>query len=72
VITIFKGKAGMTKLFHKFMVFLAEALVSLSIFQWLKAYDDSRLSFWLDSDILQPEILDAKSLWWCKARREAK
>ncbi len=61
----------MTKLFHKFMVFIAVALTNTWLFQWLKAYDDSRIAFILDTDLMQPEMLDEKSLWWCSARRKA-
>lgn len=61
----------MTKLFHRFIVFIAVALTNTRLFQWLKAYDDSRIAFILDSDLTQPETLDEKMMWWCSARRKA-
>ena len=61
----------MNKLFHKVMVFLAVVLTNTWLFQWLKAYDDSRIAFILDSDLFQPESLGEQSLWWCSARRKA-
>ncbi len=61
----------MKKLFNKFMILLAIALTHNCLFRWLRGYDDSLLSFICDSDISQPETLDVKTLWWCKARRAA-